>query len=186
MISKRWRDTKAKGKVIKEGISKDHKYLDRSRTMAFQQTVIDAYLDDFKDSEGKACKVLDISTGTGLMVELMNDLGHKARGTEIPDCPFQPFHKSQQIDVIYHDSAKKFPFKNKEFDLVICIGAVSCYPEEKIPSILEDIFRIAKSTVLIGVNRGEIYDRIKELFDKVPNGWKLTIQKNTFYRWDHE
>jgi 2-polyprenyl-3-methyl-5-hydroxy-6-metoxy-1,4-benzoquinol methylase len=184
MLSPRWRDTKVKSKV--KGIVSDHKYFDRPRTMAIQQNMIDTYLKDYKDPECKKCKVLDVSTGTGIFVELMNDLGHNAQGTEIPDCPYQVFHKSQKINVVYHDSVEPFPFKKQEFELVACIGAFSKYPEDKIEDIFKDLFRIAKKTVFVGINRGDIYDRNKETFNKIPKGWRLTIQNGTFYRWDRK
>lgn len=184
MISTKWRDTKTKSKALKAGIAEDHKYLDRARTIDFQQALIEKYLKDFIDDITEAT-VLDVSTGTGIFVELMNDLGHVAQGTEIPDSPYQVFHKSQKIDVTYHDSTDlPFPFEGK-FDLVTCIGSLNEYPEEMWGKIYKELFKMANKTVFIGVTKGDAYDRNSKIFNKPPvNGWKLTVQNGSFYRWD--
>jgi ubiquinone/menaquinone biosynthesis C-methylase UbiE len=185
MISLKWKDTKISGKLNKAGLAEDHKYRDRVGVMDFQQSIIDRYLEDYKICN--PVKVLDVSTGTGVMVELMNDLGHAAQGTEKPDTPYKVFHKSQKIDVVYHDSMETpFPFKKNEFDLVTCISSFNFYPEDLYEKILKELFRIAKKTVLLLLTKGEALDRNIDLFNSPVAGWTLTVQKNSYYRWDKD
>jgi SAM-dependent methyltransferase len=186
MLNPKWNDSKIKSKAIKAGIDGNHKYLDRARTIEFQKALIEKYLSDYTDGADSRT-VLDISTGTGVLVELMNDLGHQAKGTEIPDSPYTVFHKSQKIDVEYFDVADiPFPVKEK-FDLVTCIGAFNEYPEEAWSKIFKEILKIADKTVLIGITKGEAYDRNSRVFTKpLIKGWELTEQNGTFYRWDKE
>lgn len=183
MLNPKWKDTKVVSKAVKAGIPNDHKYLDRARTIDFQKKLIDKYLSDYTGDITEAT-VLDISTGTGVFVELMNDLGHDARGTEIPKTPYMLFHKSQKTDVDYVDSTEPLPYAKGEFNLVTCIGGFNEYPESMWSKILKEIFRIAINTVLIGITKGAAYDNNSDVFSKVPKGWKLTQQNETFYRWD--
>lgn len=183
MISPKWKDTKIAGKLTKAGVATDHKYRDRNSLINFQQNIIDKYLSDY--SEGGA-KVLDVSTGAGVFVELMEDLGNKVKGTEKPGTPYQVFHKSQKTEVVYHDSTEvPFPFKKNEFDLVTCISSFNFYPEDQYEAIFKEFFRIAKKTVFLMLTRGEALDRNKDLFETPVDGWTLSMQ-GAYYRWDKD
>jgi len=182
MLSLKWKDTKISGKLNKAGLAEDHKYRDREGLINFQQSIIDRYLSDYKDCD--PIKVLDVSTGAGVFVELMNDLGHAAKGTEKPGTPYQVFLKSQKTDVIYHDSSEvPFPFKKGEFDLVTCISSFNFYPEDFYKKILKELFRISKKTVFLLLTKSESFDKNKELFDAPVDGWTLSVQ-GPYYRWD--
>lgn len=181
MISPKWKDSKIASKLIKVGLE-NHKYRDRESLIAFQQSIIDRYLSDYVDCE--PVKVLDVSTGAGVFVELMNDLGHEAKGTEMPGTPYQAFIKSQKTDVEYHDSTEiPFPFKKGEFDLVTCISSFNFYPEDQYEDILKELFRLAKKTVFLLLTKCAAFDNNKALFEKPVEGWVLSVQ-GAYYRWD--
>lgn len=182
-LSLKWKDTKIGSKADKVNLSKDHKYRDRERCIRVQQEVIDKFLEDFKECD--PVKVLDVAAGNGVFIEMMNNLGHDACGTEKPGTPYEVFHKSQKTNIIYHDTTDlPMPFKKKEFDLVCCVGAFDFYPEDKWNDILKDFFRVAKSTVFVALNRGEKYERNADLFSNPISGWKMTFKKGSHYRWD--
>jgi ubiquinone/menaquinone biosynthesis C-methylase UbiE len=182
MVGLEWKDKKIDSKLTKVGLAEDHKYRNREGIINFQQSIIKKFLNDYTDCE--PIKVLDVSTGTGIFVELMNDLGHTAQGTEKLETPYKVFHKSQKIDVIYHDSTEfPFPFKKGEFDLVTCISSFNFYPEELYSKILKELFRISKKTVLLLLTKCESYDRSRSLFEAPVKGWALSIQ-GSYYRWD--
>lgn len=181
MIKTRWNDSRIYKKADANGVDPDHKYRDRPRTIAVKQAFIHRYLPELENG-AKVGKILDISTGTGVFIELLNDLGYEAVGTEVPNCIYEPFHKSQKINVTYHDSVETFPFKKNAFGLVTCIGAFQHYPEDKWSDILKEIFRMAKKTVLVSIEKVED----QSLFSIVPDGWSLTYQINTIYRWDRD
>lgn len=182
MLKNRWNDSRIYKKADENGIDKDHKYRDRPRTIAVKQGFIHRYMPDFENGDKGKVKILDISTGTGVFIELLNDMGYETTGTEIPNCIYEPFHKSQKLNVIYHDSTEiPYPFKKNAFHLVTCIGAFQHYPEEKRDEILKEIFRIAKKTVIISIEEVDDHNP----FD-VPEGWALTSHINTIYRWDRE
>lgn len=195
MLKGRWNDTKVQGKADKAGLGENHKYRDRKRSIEVKENFIKRYLKDYAAmgnfkvldvSTADKVKVLDVSTGNGVFVELMNDLGHVATGTEIPDSPYIPFHKSQKISVVYCDSTKTLPFKKGSFDLVTCIGGFNEYPADSWSKILANLFKIATETVLISIAESKDYNKNKEVFDNIPDGWHLTDLRGTTYRWDKD
>jgi len=185
MLKSTWKDSKVDAKVTEAGVPKNHKYRDRARSLDVVNSFVKRYLEDYMTS--KPVKVLDIATGNGIFLEVMKDQGHSVVGTEIPKSPYIPYHRSQNVLVEYHDiNDLPHPFDKDSFDLVSCIGGLNILPVYFWEDLLEDLFRMAKKTVILSVGRDNAYEVNKQIIEDFAlfEGWSLTLQDRSIYRWD--
>jgi len=145
-------------------INSDHKYRDRQRCYNSKMKLVNEFM-PFLITE--KYKILDISCGNGLFVEMLQDLGHDAEGSEATRSLYVPFHYSQGIKCKYFDASQDmYPYKNKEFDIVTCIGAMNLYkPKEQWVKCADEMLRIAKKAVYIFFNIDPLYQEYQKTFE---------------------
>ena len=91
-------------------------------------------------------KILDIGAGLGESFEDFN------KENEIIAMDIRPDHKIFQDNVrnITGDATEMGFFKDKEFDLVLCVGVLEhIFPYEKLQKIAREIARVGKSYLVI-------------------------------------
>jgi ubiquinone/menaquinone biosynthesis C-methylase UbiE len=86
--------------------------------------------------------------------------------------------------VYFNASNLPYPFEDKSFDLVSCISSLIYYKVDW-NLVLDEFFRIARETVLIVVNHGEIWDNKRHFIDNyiLPDGWELNYQIRSTFKW---
>lgn len=129
------------------------------------------YYKDFNNLEDKeACKnfirifkirklrpksVLDIGCGRGKFVKLLREKGIEAWGTDFSD-----FAGTLIPDwFIKHDATQPFPFKDKQFDLVMSSGFFEHLEEKDIDKVYNEMKRVGNKIVaLIGYKSKKVGD----------------------------
>ena len=172
--------------VIKKFKYKDHKFLDRNRTIKSNWARLHSYARDILLSK-KRMSILDVGCGNGATMEVFRHYGHKVTGLDKPQI-YSPMIESQGLESVKHDGASiPYPFGDNEFDLVICWGAITFFrPVEKWPKILNEFARLSKSTILLAPNVGIPYKEGKYYLDgwKPTRGFKLSLHTGHIYRWE--
>ena len=117
-------------------------------------------------------KILDAGCGKGFLLHEIKLLepGLEINGFDISDYAIKNSHKNVKSDIFLHDIRKKFPFKNKEFDLVISLGTIHNLKVFDIKNAIQEIDRVGKSSYVMV----ESYRNLKELFNL--QCWALTCE----------
>lgn len=117
-------------------------------------------------------KILDAGCGKGFLLHEIKLLipGIEINGFDISDYAIKNSHKSVKSNIFMHDIRKKFPFKNKEFDLVISLGTIHNLKVFDIKNAIQEIGRVGKSSYVMV----ESYRNLKELFNL--QCWALTCE----------
>jgi len=139
-------------------------------------------------------KILDVGCGKGFllweMLKIQPNL--KIYGFDISKYAIKKSFKHKNIKLFCHKAQKKFPFKNKYFDLVISLGTLHNLNIEDLKKSLQEIERTGKKKYVMI----ESYRNNKELFNL--QCWALTcksffskgewkwIFKEFKYNGDHE
>jgi SAM-dependent methyltransferase len=143
--------------------------------------LVERHLPDYARHGGRDC--LDVSSGGGALLEILRYHGHRVLGVDVG---YLDLLESQAIPYVVHDCTRlPLPLADGSHDLVTCAGAISCYalPWE---SVLAEFCRIARRTVLVVANHGEVLDASRAVAESwQPAGWRLarTVADNAF-RWD--
>jgi hypothetical protein len=117
--------------------------------------------------------ILEISCGNGVDSLQLQELGFKVTCTEL-NPEYVQNAKDLGLNCIQHDTKNKFPFSDKEFDLIYSRLGLHYFTEEELNSIFSELQRIGKK-VLITV---KVVDDIKT--GKViltPDKWNEIISK---------
>ena len=171
-----------------------HKFLNRDKEIRISWSRLHQYAKDILLSE-KTMRVLDVGCGSGATLEVFRYYGHKAVGLDYStgkswdnDWIYSPMIKSQGLSCRLHNGSDlPYPFKENEFDLVICWSAITFFkPVKKWPHILDEFARLSKSAIIVAPNAGQVYDRGRPLIEawKPPGGFRLTESHAGRYRWD--
>lgn len=118
---------------------------------------------------GKPLKILDVGCGTGHYIEQLIPKNHIVFGN---DLAIGMLHKSKQKYLNFIDShflslsnIEQLPFRNKSFDVVICIGVIEYLPDTN--KALKELYRIVKETGIVIVS--------------APNLFSLTFLTDLYY-----
>jgi len=101
-------------------------------------------------------KILDMPAGNGLLSEKLRALGHEVISADI---------NKERKDFLYIDMEKTLPFKDEEFDLVICLEGIEHLINPT--KLISDLCRICKinGKIIISIpNIQNCYSRILFLF----------------------
>jgi SAM-dependent methyltransferase len=101
-------------------------------------------------------KVLEISCGNGSDSLKLQELGYEVTCTEY-NTDYVKNAQDLGLDCIQHDTKNKFPFSDKEFDLIYSRLGLHYFTEEELNSIFSELQRIGKK-ILITV---KVVDDIK-------------------------
>ena len=117
-------------------------------------------------------KILDAGCGKGFLLHEMKLLepGLEINGFDISDYAIKNSHKNVKSNIFLHDIRNRFPFKNKEFDLVISLGTIHNLKVFDIKNAIQEIDRVGKSSYVMV----ESYRNLKELFNL--QCWALTCE----------
>ena len=117
-------------------------------------------------------KILDVGCGKGFLLHEMKLLepGIEINGFDISDYAIKNSHKNVKSNIFLHDIRNKFPFKNKEFDLIISLGVIHNLKVFDIKNAIQEIDRAGKSSYVMV----ESYRNLKELFNL--QCWALTCE----------
>lgn len=101
--------------------------------------------------------ILELGCGKGAFGELINDKGeYRITGVDI----FEPYLKvcrdgGKYEKVMKIDLTKKLPFKDKSFDMVVCLQTIEHLDEKAGLSLIKKMEIIAKKMVLITTPNGD-------------------------------
>ena len=175
-------------------IPKNHKFLDHEGQIVINWKRLYRYLPEYLNNIVGKKKVIDISPGNGGTLEIMRFFGHELLGVDYsPEDPdpensyiYKPLLNSQNIPYVIHNCSKiPYPFKDREFDLLINFGSLNFYkPISKWPKILNEFARITSETIFLGVNLGSVFEQGKSYIDNWENNaWRLVYKKRNIYKW---
>ena len=117
-------------------------------------------------------KILDAGCGKGFLLHEMKLLepGIEINGFDISDYAIKNSHKNVKSNIFLHDIRNRFPFKNKEFDLVISLGCFHNLRLFELKNSLKEVQRVGKK----GYVMLESYRNEQELFNL--QCWALTCE----------
>lgn len=184
-----WRDPLVLKKFSGE---KNHKFLNRNNTIKSNWKRINKFIPELLITNQKY-KILDIGCGNGSTLEILRYFGHDVIGMDYTpgfdknNWLYKPLIESQELKCIVHDgSVLPYPFKDKEFDFIICFGVITFFKPITIwQNVLNEFSRISKNGFLIGVNVGSLYDDGKKYLETWNNSnFKLDLKENSIYKWN--
>jgi SAM-dependent methyltransferase len=162
----------------------NRKWLNRGEIMNAHWEILTKYLPEcFED--GRIFEVIDFSCGSGSMMEILRSHGHKVKGVDY-DKSYLPLTESQGLEVVYHDGRKfPYPLENRCCDILICWGAMTFYkPVTNWQLTLDEFARMARKTILIGVNKGAELDEGRMFIDSWSNSrFELVLNNDYIWKW---
>jgi ubiquinone/menaquinone biosynthesis C-methylase UbiE len=171
--------------------NKEHKFLDRNRTLRINWKRLHEWAPEVLLSDSEK-KIIDVACGNGATMEIFKIYGHKPFGIDFsPGFPnndwlYRPMIESQGLHCKVHDASRlPYPFKDKQFDFAICYGAITFFkPIENWPLILDEFARISRDSFVIGVNTGQVYEAGKKYIEnwKHPD-FKIARKSGSVYKW---
>lgn len=120
--------------------------------------------------------ILELGCGTGAFGDLVNERNtYKITGMDI----FEPYlkvckHKGKYEKILKRDLTKRLPFKNKKFEVVVCLQTIEHLSKESGSLLLKEMDRVASKAVLISVPNGEC---LQEEYDENKYQRHLSIWK---------
>ena len=120
-------------------------------------------------------KILDVGCGKGFLLYEIQLLlpGIKISGFDISRYGISKSMKTIKKKLFVHKAQNKYPFKKKEFDLVISIGCLHNLEINDLKKAVKEIIRVGKKAFILV----ESYRNEKELFNL--QCWALTC--NSFF-----
>tara|TARA_B110000438_G_C15820462_1_gene654174 strand:+ start:6281 stop:6880 length:600 start_codon:yes stop_codon:yes gene_type:complete len=120
-------------------------------------------------------KILDVGCGKGFLLYEIQLLlpGIKISGFDISRYGISKSMKTIKNKLFVHKAQNKYPFKKKEFDLVISIGCLHNLEINDLKKAVKEIIRVGKKAFILV----ESYRNEKELFNL--QCWALTC--NSFF-----
>lgn len=133
--------------------------------------------------------VLDAGCAKGYLVYALRQLGVDACGIDASE-----YAVSQALeevkDRIKQGLIQKLPYKDNQFDVVICFDVMEHIPEDEVDKVLSEFVRVAKKYVVIRVpTRHEVNDLDRHHETVKPKNWwekklskHFTVEKaNTYF-----
>lgn len=94
-------------------------------------------------------RILEISCGNGADSIKLNELGYDVTATDFTKEYVD--YVNQYLPCIQHDTREKFPFNDKEFDLVYSRLGLHYFSEEELKSIFDEISRLTNQYLVFTV-----------------------------------
>ena len=159
--------------------SRHRKFLGRRKQITSKALLVQNNLSEYM-SGGHSC--LDLSCGNGVFLEILRHYGNTILGAEREH--FQ-FLQAQDIPHVAFDGGRlPYPFDDRSFDLVTCIGAITWY-EQPWSEVLAEFCRIARRTVFVVVNEGYILNANRPLLKQwTAPGWTCVLRAEPKYKWE--
>jgi SAM-dependent methyltransferase len=133
-------------------------------------------------------KVLEISCGNGSDSLNLQELGYEVSCTEY-NTDYVKHAKDLGLDCIQHDTKKKFPFSNNEFDLIYSRLGLHYFTEEELLSIFSELRRIGKGILITvkvvdDIKTGKVIlteDKWKEIVSRFFNIKSFKVKEGQLY-----
>lgn len=161
-----------------------HKLADRAVQIPRKDAFIREYLPEYMTG---GHRVLDVSCGAGIFLEVMRYYGNEIMGTDVNRFSLM---KAKQVPFIPHNShSLPFPFKDGEFDLVTCLGSFGQYAQQNkvyarpLSEIFAELFRLASKTVFVKMNSVETAMEHAKVFKGYPKGWAFSVRDTTVFKY---
>lgn len=176
---------------IKEFKNLNHKFLKRNRTLDINWKRLHEKIPEVLRSE-RSLNILDVASGNGATLEILRYYGHTAIGVDFTpgyekgDWLYRPMIESQNLNCVNHDcSILPYPFETKQFDFLICYGAITFFkPIDNWPKVLDEFARLSKKGFLVGVNQGKSFNKGESLLDLWKHDeFKLESKRGSIYKW---
>lgn len=179
-FSSRWEDPLLFEALRNKGFT-DQRYMDRKHMLALKWNEINMYYPEYLQG-GK--KYLDICSGNGASLEIMRALGHTVMGADIERTGMLLFLDSQDIPyTVLEKNAAPFPFPDKSYNLVTCVGGLH-HCREDWAFYIRDLCRIAIDLVFVSISRGDSFDRNRHMIDDLEiEGWCCSKPLDHMYKW---
>lgn len=171
--------------------AKDHKFLDRNRTLKINWQRLHRWAPEILLDDNQQ-KILDIASGNGSTMEIFRHYGHETIGLDFSpgfadnDWLYRPMIESQKLKCKVHNCSNiPYPFLDNQFDFSICYGAITFFkPIEKWPQFLNEMARVSKRGFVVGVNIGPVYDVGKKHIDNWSHkDFFLKEKEGSVYKW---
>lgn len=117
-------------------------------------------------------KILDVGCGKGYLLYELNKLLPEAQVTGVDISEYALQHSKEEIrkKLFIHEAQGRYPFEDKEFDLVISLTTLHNLPVYDLKKALGEIERVGKNKYIVV----EGYRNEKELFNL--QCWALTCE----------
>ena len=192
-----WNDPKAPDR-FRKNISKKwsedtvqffEKFIDREQYLQQALSHINRFIPEIKTG---GYSILDMSCGSGAMLEVARMYGNDIQGTDEPFCVYLPLLKSQNIPYLPVDGSNlPYPFEDNSFDIVASMHAIFFFSIDKWVDIVRDLCRISRKKVLvISTSRRDKpeFDEGNEILAKLDSplpGWKMTQSHlDSYFTWE--
>lgn len=86
--------------------------------------------------------VLDVGCGNGFLVKRLNESGFYAEGVD-----FSEYAGSEIPNKFTQCDAKKLPFEDKQFDLVVSADFLEHIPEEELGQVVSEMERVGNNVI---------------------------------------
>jgi SAM-dependent methyltransferase len=95
---------------------------------------------------------LDAFCGRGTFVAYMRDFGIEAYGFDFSEFAINnPYPRCKREWLKLHDGTKRWPYGDKEFDLVVMLDAYEHLYVDDIPFVIDEMYRVAKKWVFLQI-----------------------------------
>ena len=155
------------------------KFLDRRTQIARKARLVNQCLPEYKEG-GRSC--LDLSCGNGVLLEILRHYGNAVLGADVRHFEFL---KTQDVPFVAFDGDRlPYPFGDRSFDLVTCVGSITFYAAPW-AEVLAEFCRIARRTVFVQANTGWILEENRALLERwTAPGWECVLRKGYRYKWE--
>ena len=100
----------------------------------------------------KPKNALDVGCGQGCFVAALRKHGVKAEGFDFSKYALEHHHPECKKEWLkLHDATKPWPYKDKSFDLVVCLDFYEHIYEEDLPKVLDEMFRVARKWIFLQI-----------------------------------
>jgi 2-polyprenyl-3-methyl-5-hydroxy-6-metoxy-1,4-benzoquinol methylase len=136
--------------------TKKSNYIDYSwaRLGSYFQQTAKHIVDKFAPSSS-----LDVGCAKGFLVKALADLGIDAYGIDPSEYALSEVD-SDYCDKVRIGIAQSLPFPDNNFDVVTCFDVLEHIPENEIPKVLSELFRVSKQWVILRVVTKELPDDV--------------------------
>jgi hypothetical protein len=95
---------------------------------------------------------LDAFCGRGTFVAYMRDIGIEAYGFDFSEFAINnPYPKCKREWLKLHDGTKRWPYNDKEFDLVVMLDAYEHIYIDDLDFVISEMYRVAKKWVFLQI-----------------------------------
>jgi hypothetical protein len=187
VIGRKWRSESVKQTLM----AKHDKRWNREKQVKDSLRILQSFIPELIEKK-KSYSFIDVFPETGVMLEVVQSLGHSIQGMAPTKSPFKLMFQSQQVPMVYHDLDKEkdelftLPFSDKTFDFLLCLSGLSYISTRTWQPLLREFVRISKKAIVVGFVYDGYYQAFGHEVRDYDVGFKLTKVNTTVLRWDYK